>query len=180
MTSPPDGSSAVLSAEAASSQSLVHVLYRDSGGNLHLDWPRDRMEEAIADQDGHIWVDFEASDDAGIREVKHWLGEVFRFHHLAVEDGRGDPRPQGGRLGLVPLCRLLRPPGRSGFGYARAARAGCLPRLELSRHLPRFPHGDSRPGAREHPSRSSRPVAARRRSPARCASWSSPSISHWP
>ncbi len=86
MTSPPDGSSAVLSAEAASSQSLVHVLYRDSGGNLHLDWPRDRMEEAIADQDGHIWVDFEASDDAGIREVKHWLGEVFRFHHLAVED----------------------------------------------------------------------------------------------
>jgi magnesium transporter len=86
MSSPPDASSVVLSAGSHSGHSLVHVLYRDSGGNLHQDWPADRMEEALGDQGGLLWVDFEAPEDAAIREVEDVLREVFRFHHLAIED----------------------------------------------------------------------------------------------
>ena len=37
-----------------------HVLYRDGAGNLHLDWPRERMAEAVADREGLLWVDFQA------------------------------------------------------------------------------------------------------------------------
>ncbi|MGP0068184.1 MAG: magnesium/cobalt transporter CorA [Isosphaeraceae bacterium] len=86
MSSPPDATSVVLSVGTGAGLALVHVLYRDSGGKLHLDWPRERMGEAIADQGGHLWVDFETSDEAGIREVEQCLRDVFRFHHLAIED----------------------------------------------------------------------------------------------
>ena len=80
-TSPAESSS-----DQASAHSQVHLLFRDGAGNLHLDWPRHRMEEAIQDQAGLLWVDFEASDDPGIEEVQHWLCDVFHFHPLAVED----------------------------------------------------------------------------------------------
>lgn len=64
----------------------MNIVYRDSGGILHQDLPRDRIEGAIEDHAGLLWVDFEASEQPGIQEVEHWLGEVFRFHQLAVED----------------------------------------------------------------------------------------------
>jgi magnesium transporter len=86
MISPPDAPSLSLPAESVTGPARVHLIYRDSGGSLHLDWPRERMAEAIGDQGGQLWADFEASDEAGIREIERWLREVFRFHHLAVED----------------------------------------------------------------------------------------------
>ncbi len=85
--SPPFGTAEPASLPGqGSAHSLVHLLYRDGTGNLHLDWPRHQIEEAIRDQAGLLWVDFEASEDPGIGEVQHWLREVFRFHPLAVED----------------------------------------------------------------------------------------------
>jgi magnesium transporter len=86
MSSPADTASAVLSAGNDPGHYLVHLLYRDGGGNLHQDWPLDRIEEAIGDQGGQLWVDFEASDDLGIRDIERCLREVFRFHPLAIED----------------------------------------------------------------------------------------------
>jgi magnesium transporter len=70
----------------APDHSAVHLLYRDSGGNLHLDWPRSRFEEALGDSGGLFWADFQGEDEPAIREVQHWLREVFHFHPLAVED----------------------------------------------------------------------------------------------
>jgi magnesium transporter len=67
-------------------ESIIHVLYRDGAGTLHQHWPRDRMAQAIGDQDGLLWVDFRGSDEHVIGEVQNWLQEIFRFHHLAVED----------------------------------------------------------------------------------------------
>jgi magnesium transporter len=65
---------------------IVRVIYRDGAGNMHVDWPSERIPEAVHDRDGIVWVDFEAADDAAAREVETWLREVFQFHHLAVED----------------------------------------------------------------------------------------------
>ncbi len=85
--SPPFETSEAPSPPATDSMhSLVHLLYRDGAGNLHLDWPRPQIEEAIGDQAGLLWVDFEAAKEAGIEEVGHWLREVFHFHPLAIED----------------------------------------------------------------------------------------------
>ena len=86
MSSPTDASSVVLPANERSGHSFVHILYRDPEGTLHLDWPPARLGEAIKDQGGLLWVDFEASDDLGIRDIERCLREVFRFHHLAIED----------------------------------------------------------------------------------------------
>jgi magnesium transporter len=86
MSLPLETSDAASPPAPGSMHSLVHLLYRDGAGNLHLDWPRPQIEQAIGDQAGLLWVDFEASEEPGIGEVQHWLREVFHFHPLAVED----------------------------------------------------------------------------------------------
>jgi magnesium transporter len=65
---------------------MVRVVYRDGAGNMHVDWPSDKIPEAVGDRDGIVWVDFEAAKEGGTRQVGSWLREVFQFHHLAVED----------------------------------------------------------------------------------------------
>ena len=167
MSSPADTASAVLSAGNDRVHYLVHLLYRDGGGNLHLDWPLDRIEEAIGDQGGL---------SSGLTLRRRTMPGIAGSRTLASRGlpvpspgrrgcARRDPRPQGGRLGFLLVSRLLRPPDRSRLRFAPDAGAGCLPRLELSRHLPRITPGDPRSRAREYPSRSSRPLAARGRSP---------------
>jgi magnesium transporter len=65
---------------------VVRVTYRDGAGAMHVDWPSERIPEAVRDRDGIVWVDFEAAKEPATREVETWLREVFEFHHLAVED----------------------------------------------------------------------------------------------
>ena len=71
---------------ASESAVTVRVVYRDSAGQIHLDWPADRIREAVDDAGGVLWVnilDPEASQ-SGVAEGI--LRDVFKFHPLAVED----------------------------------------------------------------------------------------------
>src|SRR5271166_5105125 len=45
------------SASAASAGMKLRVVYRDGAGEIHLDWPRERIAQAIADRQGTLWVD---------------------------------------------------------------------------------------------------------------------------
>jgi magnesium transporter len=65
---------------------VVRSVYRDGAGNLHLDWPAEKVPEAIRDPGGTVWVDLMTAKEEGTREIETWLQEVFSFHHLAVED----------------------------------------------------------------------------------------------
>ena len=65
---------------------VVRATFRDGAGIMHLDWPPEKIAEAVRDRSGIVWVDFEAAKEPGTREVESWLHEVFSFHHLAVED----------------------------------------------------------------------------------------------
>jgi magnesium transporter len=65
---------------------LVRATFRDGAGTMHVDWPPDRIPEAVRELAGMLWVDFEAAKETGTREVEAWLHEVFQFHPLAVED----------------------------------------------------------------------------------------------
>jgi magnesium transporter len=65
---------------------VVRAIFRDGAGNMHVDWSSERIPEAVRDQTGTLWVDFEAAKETGTREVGTWLQEVFQFHPLAVED----------------------------------------------------------------------------------------------
>jgi magnesium transporter len=67
--------------------SIIRVVFRDGGGNLHTDWSLSRVEEAISDPSGLIWVDIQGPPEGhGHPEVEAWLCRVFHFHPLAVED----------------------------------------------------------------------------------------------
>src|SRR5262249_2609475 len=79
-------SAPALSIPEAKKPSVVSIVYRDGGGDLHLDWPIARLEEALADSRGLLWVDFQGEDEGAIREIQHWLQDVFHFHPLSGED----------------------------------------------------------------------------------------------
>ena len=73
---------------------------------IHLDYPPDRIPEAVADERGTVWVDIEDIEAANNASVEAMLRDVFRFHPLAIEDALQDahvPRLDdwGGYLYLV-------------------------------------------------------------------------------
>jgi magnesium transporter len=65
---------------------IVRAIYRDGDGNMHVEWPPEKIEEAVRHGGGTIWVDFQAAKEGETREVEAWLHRVFPFHPLAVED----------------------------------------------------------------------------------------------
>ena len=77
--------------QARSPQTLtIRVIYRDSGGTVHLDHPPDQLEAALRDPSGTVWVDVEDLDSAHNPEVEALFRNAFRFHPLAIEDALKD------------------------------------------------------------------------------------------
>jgi magnesium transporter len=64
----------------------ICILFRDGEGNLHLDWPRDRLRQAIEDREGTLWVDCEDTQGGPSHEAESLLRDDFGFHPLAIED----------------------------------------------------------------------------------------------
>jgi magnesium transporter len=66
---------------------IIRTVFRDGNGSLHIDWPATRVEEAISDQNGLVWVDIEGPKEGHPdQQLEDWLCAVFHFHPLAVED----------------------------------------------------------------------------------------------
>ncbi len=72
--------------EASRTGLTTRVVYREGAGEIHLDWPSERIAEALADCQGTLWVDIENPDSAAREEAERLLRDVFEFHALAVED----------------------------------------------------------------------------------------------
>ena len=45
------------------SESIIHLSYRDGTGVFHADWPISEIEQAINDQSGLLWVDIQGPDE---------------------------------------------------------------------------------------------------------------------
>jgi magnesium transporter len=75
----PDGSASVASPN-------LRILYRDGSGEIHLNWPGERLPDAIRDREGTLWVDIENAESASTQESEALLRDVFGFHPLAVQD----------------------------------------------------------------------------------------------
>ncbi len=71
---------------ALTGESQIKLTFRDGTGVFHAGWPSSRIEEAIADQGGLLWVDILGPDEHATSELQDWLCRNFHFHHLAVED----------------------------------------------------------------------------------------------
>ncbi len=72
------------------SDPTTRVIYRDSRGMIHLEWPPDQVARALADAGGTVWVDIEDLESANNASVEVLLRDVFRFHPLAIEDALKD------------------------------------------------------------------------------------------
>ena len=53
---------------------------------MHVDWPGDKLEAAIQDRGGTLWVDIENPDGNSTEQAESLLRDVFGFHPLAIED----------------------------------------------------------------------------------------------
>jgi magnesium transporter len=67
-------------------QYVITIAYRNGEGVFVADWPPGRIDEALADQTGLVWVDIVGPEELASPELKDWLCRHFQFHHLAVED----------------------------------------------------------------------------------------------
>lgn len=76
--------------EPAHPEPRIRVIYRDGAGTIHLDWPADRIPEAVADGGGTVWIDIEDIEAANNASVEGMLRDVFQFHPLAIEDALQD------------------------------------------------------------------------------------------
>jgi magnesium transporter len=68
----------------------IRIIYRDTSGAVEFDWTVDRLEEALHDLSGTVWVDIENPEGAHADRVETLLREVFGFHPLAIEDAIGE------------------------------------------------------------------------------------------
>jgi magnesium transporter len=71
---------------AALGEPAVRIFYRDAAGQLHLDWPVDRLPEVIVEGTGTLWVDIEDSGGVASSKAEALLRNVFGFHALAIGD----------------------------------------------------------------------------------------------
>ena len=62
------------------------MVYRDSKGDIHLDWPQDKIQDALNDAQGTVWVDLDDPESAAEDAADSLLTKLFKFHPLAVED----------------------------------------------------------------------------------------------
>jgi magnesium transporter len=67
-------------------QTVIKLIYRDGKGTFHADWPVGRIDEALAEKSGLVWVDILGPEEHASPELQDWLCRHFEFHHLAVED----------------------------------------------------------------------------------------------
>ena len=64
----------------------IRIVYRDSGGTIHLEWPLERIGEALADVAGTFWIDIQDRGPSPDASVEPLMRDVFQFHPLAIED----------------------------------------------------------------------------------------------
>ncbi len=77
-------------ASVAPSIPRTRIVYRDGMGQVHLNWPLEKLPEALGDLAGTIWIDIEDLEAANNVGVETMLREIFQFHPLAIEDALKD------------------------------------------------------------------------------------------
>src|SRR5437660_1429670 len=71
-------------------ESSIRAVVREGSGAIHLDWPVERIPDALADRQGLLWVDIEDLEASNNQRVEALLRDVFHFHPLAIEDALKD------------------------------------------------------------------------------------------
>ncbi|MBP6004483.1 MAG: magnesium/cobalt transporter CorA [Pyrinomonadaceae bacterium] len=74
------------------------LVYKKGAASVEEGFTRDDLPELIADQTNVVWVDLQGETEASVEEAKDVLLNIFKFHHLTVEDcveTRNQPKVEG-------------------------------------------------------------------------------------
>jgi magnesium transporter len=74
---------------AKSAAPRLRTVYREADGQVHLDWPQARVDEAIQQPDGTTWIDID-DRNSDLPGVEALFRDTFHFHPLAIEDALRD------------------------------------------------------------------------------------------
>jgi magnesium transporter len=77
-------------AGSTAGKAQIRAIYRDGSGRINVDWPVERIGEALADEKGILWVDVLDPGSVDNRGVEGMLRDTFHFHPLAIEDALKD------------------------------------------------------------------------------------------
>jgi magnesium transporter len=72
--------------DPGSAEFVLRCVYRSGSGQIHLDWPRERVPDALRDGEGSLWIDIVNPDNAHTTEVESLFRDDFGFHPLSIED----------------------------------------------------------------------------------------------
>lgn len=61
-------------------------VYRNGSSKVEENFTLTDLPELLADKKNVVWADFLGETEAQIAEVKNVLADVFKFHHLTIED----------------------------------------------------------------------------------------------
>jgi len=64
---------------------MIRCLFRTCGGETFHDLPADQLADALARQDGTVWLDV-APEAGNVEEIARLLRDRFAFHPLALDD----------------------------------------------------------------------------------------------
>src|SRR5689334_19939146 len=73
-------------------------LYRKGAASIEEGFSCDELPELLADENNLVWVDLRGETDADVEIAKDVLGNIFKFHHLTIEDTfetRNQPKVEG-------------------------------------------------------------------------------------
>lgn len=73
-------------ATSNASKTTIRIVFRAADGTIDLNFPLDRLPQALENRKGTAWVDIEDLGAKDCNGVETLLREVFHFHPLAIED----------------------------------------------------------------------------------------------
>ena len=62
---------------------MIRILYFSLRSGLLMDYPLEKIKQALRNSKGLLWVDFDGEPDAACEPI---LSNIFGFHPLAVDD----------------------------------------------------------------------------------------------
>src|SRR5512137_571029 len=66
---------------------MIRILYSSQSSGLQMDFPLDKLKQALRNRKCLLWVDFNGEPDGVCEKI---LRETFKFHPLAVDDALQD------------------------------------------------------------------------------------------
>ena len=63
----------------------IRIVHRSADGGIDMDWPFERIAEALADAGATLWVDIERPE-LDLATIETLFRDIFGFHPLAIDD----------------------------------------------------------------------------------------------